>query len=60
LEEIDDLNIFKVDVVEQAHIGHIMAIRAVPTLIYLREGKDVSFKVGLIDTQQFRKWVADI
>lgn len=57
LEDVTN-EIFKVDVEVNWDIARLCEINALPTMLYFKAGKNVSFRGGLLTLDDFEKWIA--
>lgn len=57
LEEIEGIDVIKVDVEEERELGLQYGINVVPTLVLLKDKKEVSRKQGYMDLDELNNWI---
>jgi thioredoxin len=58
-EKFKDLNFCKVDVERSNGLANKFAIMSIPTIIILKNGKEVSRKVGFMNEEQLERWLRE-
>jgi len=58
-EELDDVNFGKVDMEENQQIGTSNGVRALPTLLIMSEGEEVSRKAGAMSKKELKDWIQE-
>lgn len=58
LEEIDTIDILKVNVDEFKDIAASLGIMSIPTLILFRSGKEIKRKIGFKNLDEIKKMIA--
>ena len=56
-EEFDDLNFGKVDMEEHQNLGTEMSVRALPTLVIMKDGEEVARKSGAMNKADLMDWI---
>ncbi len=56
-EEIEDVNFGKVDMQENQELGTKLGVRALPTLVIIKDGKELSRKSGAMQKEELAKWI---
>lgn len=56
-EEIEEVNFGKVDMEEHQQLGGKMGVRALPTLLILKDGDEVARKSGFMNKEQLKTWI---
>ena len=57
LEEIEGIDVIKVVVEEERELGLQYGINVVPTLVLLKDKKEVSRKQGYMDLDELNNWI---
>ncbi len=57
LEEIDDIDIIKVNIDEFSNISNKYGIMSIPTLIYFEDGKEVQKEIGFRNKDEIYKMI---
>ena len=57
LEQIEDIDVIKVDVEEERELGLQYKINVVPTLVLLKNKEEVSRKQGYMDLDELTNWI---
>lgn len=58
-EELDDINFGKVDMEENQQIGTSHSVRALPTLLIVKNGEEVSRTAGAMSKKELKDWVQE-
>ena len=58
-EEVEDVNFGKVDMEENQQLGTSMGVRALPTLVILKNGEEVARTSGAMPKQKLKSWVEE-
>ncbi len=58
-EEVENVNFGKVDMEEHQQLGGKMGVRALPTLLILKDGEEIARKSGLMNKDQLKKWIEE-
>ena len=58
-EELDDVNFGKVDMEENQQIGTSNGVRALPTLLIMRDGEEVTRKAGSMSKKELKDWIQE-
>ncbi len=58
-EELDDVNFGKVDMEENQQLGTQNSVRALPTLLILKDGEEVARKSGLMKKDELKGWIQE-
>lgn len=58
-EEIKDVNFGKVDMEEHQQLGGKMGVRALPTLLIVKDGEEVARNSGLMNKKQLTDWIQE-
>ena len=58
-EEVEEAEFGKVDMVEHQELGGKMGVRALPTLLIVKDGEEVARKSGLMPKQQLKNWIQE-
>jgi len=58
-EEVENVNFGKVDMEEYQQLGGKMGVRALPTLLILKDGEEVARKSGLMNKDQLKSWIQE-
>jgi thioredoxin 1 len=56
-EELDDVNFGKVDMEEHQQIGTSNGVRALPTLLIMKDGEEVTRKAGAMSKKELKDWI---
>jgi thioredoxin 1 len=57
-EEVD-VNFGKVDMEENQELGTQLGVRALPTLVIMKDGEEVARKSGAMPKQKLKNWVQE-
>jgi thioredoxin len=57
--EIDEVNFGKVDMEENQELGGKMGVRALPTLLIVKDGEEVARNTGVMSKDQLRDWIQE-
>lgn len=57
LEQIESVDVIKVDVEEERELGMKFQINVVPTLVLLKNKQEVSRKQGYMDLDELNNWI---
>ena len=57
LEAVEGTDVIKVDVEEERELGLQYGINVVPTLVLLKDKKEVSRKQGYMDLDELNNWI---
>ena len=57
LEEVTEIDVIKLDVDEERELSLQYKINVVPTLILLKDKKEVSRKQGYMDLDELNNWI---
>jgi thioredoxin len=55
--EIDEVNFGKVEMEENQELGGKMGVRALPTLLIVKDGEEVARNTGVMSKDQLRDWI---
>ncbi|MFB6159385.1 MAG: thioredoxin domain-containing protein [Candidatus Nanohalobium sp.] len=58
-EEIEDVNFGKVDMEEQSQVGTQFGVRALPTLLILKDGEEVARTSGAMPKNKLKNWIKE-
>ncbi|MFB6099763.1 MAG: thioredoxin [Candidatus Nanohalobium sp.] len=58
-EEVEDVNFGKVDMEENQELGTELGVRALPTLVILKDGEEVARTSGAMPKQKLKNWVEE-
>ena len=58
-EEVENVNFGKVDMEEHQQLGGKMGVRALPTLLILKDGEETARKSGLMNKDQLKSWIEE-
>jgi len=58
-KEIGEANFGKVDMEKHSSLGGKMGVRAMPTLLIIRDGEEIARKSGLMQKQQLKDWITE-
>ncbi len=58
-EEFEDINFGKVDMEEHQQIGGKMGVRALPTLLIIKDGQETARQTGAMTEPQLKQWVKE-
>ncbi len=58
-EEVDSVNFGKVDMQENQQLGTKLGVRALPTLVILQNGEEVSRKSGALSKKELENWISE-
>jgi thioredoxin 1 len=58
-EEVEDVQFGKVDMEEHGDIGTQFRVRALPTLLVLKDGEEVARTSGAMPKQKLKSWVKE-
>ncbi len=58
-KEVENVNFGKVDMEEHQQLGGKMGVRALPTLLILKDGEEVARKSGLMNKDQLKSWIKE-
>ena len=57
LEQVESVDVIKVDVEEERELGLQYKINVVPTLVLLKNKEEVSRKQGYMDLEELNNWI---
>ena len=57
LEELEGIDVIKVDVEEERELGMQYKINVIPTLVLLKDKKEVSRKKGYMSLEELNSWI---
>lgn len=60
LEEIDDINIIKVNVDNYSELANRFRIMSIPHLIFFNDGKEIDHIVGFVDKETIEDKVSEL
>lgn len=58
-QELKDINFFKANVDNNQKMAGVYAVRSIPTLVFLKDDKEVDRVIGLIHEDEFRKKIKE-
>ncbi len=58
-EEVENVSFGKVDMDEYQQLGGKMGVRALPTLLILKDGEEIARKSGLMNKDQLKTWIQE-
>jgi len=58
-EEMDDVQFGKVDMEEEQDLGTKFGVRALPTLLILKDGEEVARTSGAMPKQKLKSWIEE-
>jgi thioredoxin 1 len=58
-EEMEDISFGKVDMQEHQELGTQLGVRALPTLLIMKNGEEVARKSGAMSKQKLKNWVEE-
>ncbi len=58
-KEVENVKFGKVDMQEHQQLGGEMGVRALPTLLILKDGEEVGRKSGLMNKDQLKSWIQE-
>ncbi|MFB6265792.1 MAG: thioredoxin [Candidatus Nanohaloarchaea archaeon] len=58
-EEMDDLNVGKVDVDENQDLATAQGVRSIPTFTLIEDGEETLRTMGAMSKDSFRSWIED-
>jgi thioredoxin 1 len=58
-EEIDEVNFGKVDMEENQQLGTQNGVRALPTLLIMRDGEEIARTSGAMPKQKLKNWIEE-
>ena len=58
-EEMEQINFGKVDMEEQDDLGGQFGVRALPTLLILKDGEEVARTSGAMPKQKLESWIEE-
>ncbi|MEF8880237.1 MAG: thioredoxin [Candidatus Nanohaloarchaea archaeon] len=58
-KEIDGVNFGKVDMEEHQQLGGKMGVRALPTLLIMKNGEEIARNSGLMSKEQLKSWIQE-
>ncbi|MFP4038179.1 MAG: thioredoxin [Candidatus Nanohaloarchaea archaeon] len=56
-KEVEDVKFGKVDMEEYQQLGTKMGVRALPTVILVRDGEEVGRKSGYMSKKDLKQWI---
>lgn len=59
LEQLKNIDVIKVDAEEEAEIANKFKITAVPTLVLIKDKKEIARTQGYHDLEELKKWIED-
>lgn len=59
LEQLKNIDIIKVNVEEEIELGNKFKIYAVPTLILIKDKKEIARTEGYKDLEELEKWIEE-
>jgi len=59
-KEVKGVNFFKVNVDECAETSQLYGVRSIPTIIFMKDGKEVERILGVLYEEEFKKKVQDV
>lgn len=59
LEQLKNIDVIKVDAEEEAEIANKFKITAVPTLVLIKDKKEIARTQGYHDLEELEKWIED-
>jgi len=58
-EDVDDVEFGKVDMQEHQQLGGKMGVRALPTLLIIKDGEEIARQTGVMTEKQLRTWIEE-
>ncbi len=58
-KEVENVKFGKVDMQEHQQLGGEMGVRALPTLLILKDGEEVGRKSGMMNKDQLKSWIQE-
>ncbi|QGA80263.1 thioredoxin [Candidatus Nanohalobium constans] len=58
-EEIEEVNFGKVDMEEHDDLGTQLGVRALPTLLIMKNGEEIARKSGAMPKQKLESWIQE-
>ncbi|MEF8880674.1 MAG: thioredoxin [Candidatus Nanohaloarchaea archaeon] len=58
-EEIDDVRFGKVDMEEESDLGTQFGVRALPTILILKDGEETARTSGAMPKQKLKSWIEE-
>ena len=58
-EEVENVNFGKVDMEEHQQLGGKMGVRALPTLLIIKDGEETARNSGLMSKDQLKSWIQE-
>ncbi len=58
-EDVDDVKFGKVDMQEHQQLGGKMGVRALPTLLIIKDGEEIARQTGVMTEKQLRTWIEE-
>jgi len=58
--ELKGINFFKVNVDECAETSQLYGVRSIPTILFMKDGKEVERILGVLYDEEFKKKVQDV
>lgn len=58
-EEIEDVNFGKVDMEEHGDLGTQHGVRALPTLLIMKNGEEISRTTGAMTKPKLKEWIQE-
>jgi len=58
-EEMDDVQFGKVDMEEQQDVGTQFGVRALPTLLIMKDGEEVARTSGAMPKEKLKSWIQE-
>lgn len=58
-KELEDVKFGKVDMEKHSNLGGKMGVRALPTLLIVKDGEEVARKSGLMNKDQLKSWIQE-
>lgn len=59
LEQLKNIDVIKVDAEEETEISNKFKITAVPTLVLIKDKKEIARTQGYHDLEELEKWIED-
>lgn len=59
-KEPSDVNFFRVDVDNNKEIAGIYAVRSIPTLVFIKDGKEVDRHLGLLNEDALKEKIKEV
>ncbi len=59
-KEVKGINFFKVNVDESPESASIYSVRSIPTIVFMKDGKEVDRVLGVLYEEDFKKKISNV